>query len=65
LTEIGKAAKICFRERQGYGSSDSQWSETMTLPIKAAITVGEPNWTPLELVIPACELEDYVVVLLM
>jgi len=37
----------------------------MTLPIKAAITVGEPNWTPLELVIPACELEDYVVVLLM
>ena len=37
----------------------------MTLPIKAAITVGEPNWTPLELVLPACELENYVVVLLM
>ena len=25
----------------------------MTHPIKAAITVGEPNWTPLELVLPA------------
>ena len=37
----------------------------MTLPIKAAITVGEPNWTPLELLLPASELENYVVVLLM
>jgi hypothetical protein len=37
----------------------------MTHPIKAAITVGEPNWTPLELLLPACELENYVVVLLM
>ena len=37
----------------------------MTDPIKAAITVNEPNWAPLELVLPACELENYVVVLLM
>ena len=37
----------------------------MTLPIKAAITVGEPNWTPLELVLPARELEDYVVLVVM
>jgi hypothetical protein len=29
----------------------------MTHPVKAAITVGEPNWTPLELLLPACELE--------
>ena len=27
----------------------------MTHPIKAAITVGEPNWTPLGLVLPAHE----------
>jgi hypothetical protein len=32
----------------------------MTHPIKAAITVGKPNWTPLELVLPACELENYM-----
>jgi hypothetical protein len=32
----------------------------MTDPIKAAITVGEPNWGPLELVLPACELEDFM-----
>ena len=32
----------------------------MTRPIKAAITVGEPNWTPLELVLPACELENFM-----
>jgi hypothetical protein len=37
----------------------------VTHPIIAAITVGEPNWAPLELVVPARELEDYVVVLLM
>jgi hypothetical protein len=30
----------------------------MTLPIETAITVGEPNWAPLELALPACELED-------
>ena len=32
----------------------------MTPPIKVAITVGEPNWTPLELVLPARELEDFM-----
>ena len=37
----------------------------MTHPIKAAITVGEPNWTPLELVLPAREPEDYVVLVVM
>jgi len=32
----------------------------MTHPIEAAITVGEPNWTPLELAVPACELENFM-----
>ena len=32
----------------------------MTHPIEVAITVGEPNWTPLELVVPACELENFM-----
>ena len=32
----------------------------MMHPIKAAITVGEPNWTPLELVLPARKLEDFM-----
>ena len=32
----------------------------MTHPMKAAITVGEPNWTPLELVLSARELEDFM-----
>ena len=32
----------------------------MTHPIKAAITVGEPNWTPLELVLPTSELENFM-----
>ena len=32
----------------------------MMHPIKAAITVGEPNWTPLELLLPACELENFM-----
>jgi hypothetical protein len=32
----------------------------MTHPIKAAITVGEPHWTPLELVLPPCELQDFM-----
>jgi hypothetical protein len=32
----------------------------MTHPIKATITVGEPNWTPLELLLPACELENFM-----
>ena len=32
----------------------------MTHPIEAAITVNEPNWTPLELVVPACELENFM-----
>jgi hypothetical protein len=32
----------------------------MTDPIKAANTVDEPNWIPLELVVPACELENFM-----
>ena len=32
----------------------------MTHPLKVAITVGEPNWTPLELVLAACELENFM-----
>jgi hypothetical protein len=32
----------------------------MTLPIRAAVTVGEPNWAPLELAVPACELESFM-----
>jgi len=32
----------------------------MNHPIDAAITVGEPNWTPLEQVLPACELENFM-----
>ena len=32
----------------------------MTHPIKAAITVGESNWAPLELLLPACELENFM-----
>ena len=32
----------------------------MTHPAEAAITVGEPNWTPLELAVRACELENFM-----
>ena len=32
----------------------------MTLPIRAAVTVGEPNWTPLELAVSACDLETFM-----
>ena len=32
----------------------------MTHPIEAAITVGEPNWTPLELAVSACDLENFM-----
>jgi len=32
----------------------------MTHPIEAAITVGEPNWNPLELAVPDCELETRI-----
>ena len=32
----------------------------MTRPIEAAITVGEPNWTPLERALPVCELENFM-----
>ena len=32
----------------------------MTHPIEAPITVGEPNWTPLELAVPACELGNFM-----
>jgi hypothetical protein len=28
--------------------------------IKFPITVGEPNWAPLESVLPACELENFM-----
>jgi hypothetical protein len=34
----------------------------MNHPIEAAITVGEPNWTPLESVVPASELENFMYV---
>ena len=32
----------------------------MTHPIEVAITVGEPNWTPLESIVPASELENFM-----
>ena len=32
----------------------------MTHSIKASITVGVPNWTPLELLLPAGELENFM-----
>ena len=32
----------------------------MTHLIKAAITVGEPNWTPLELHLLTCDLENFM-----
>lgn len=32
----------------------------MTNPIQILITVGEPNWTPLELAAPARELENFM-----
>lgn len=32
----------------------------MTDPKQVAITVGEPNWAPLELVLPSRELEDFM-----
>jgi hypothetical protein len=32
----------------------------MRHPTEAPITVGEPNWTPLERVLPARELEDFM-----
>ena len=32
----------------------------MKHPIEASITVGEPNWTPLELLLPASELENFM-----
>ena len=32
----------------------------MTTPFQAQITVGEPNWAPLELVLPVGELENYM-----
>ena len=32
----------------------------MTTPFESPITVGEPNWTPLELAVPARELEDFM-----
>jgi len=67
LTEIGKAAKICFHERQDYGSSDSggqsrqqQGTPRMTDPNQVAIIVGEPNWAPLERAVPATELENFM-----
>lgn len=32
----------------------------MTAPFRTPITVGEPNWIPLERVLPASELENYM-----
>jgi hypothetical protein len=32
----------------------------MTKLTQLAITVGEPNWTPLELAVPAYELENFM-----
>jgi hypothetical protein len=32
----------------------------MSDPIEVTVTVGEPNWTPLELAVPACELENFM-----
>jgi hypothetical protein len=32
----------------------------MTNPFETPITVGEPNWIPLELAVPAQELENYM-----
>ena len=32
----------------------------MSDPIKFPVTVGEPNWIPLELAVPACELDDFM-----
>ena len=32
----------------------------MTNVNQVLVTVGEPNWTPLELLLPACELENFM-----
>lgn len=32
----------------------------MTNPMQVAVTVGEPNWTPLERAVPATELENFM-----
>jgi len=32
----------------------------MTTPFDTPITVGKPNWTPLELAVPARELENFM-----
>ena len=32
----------------------------MTKLDQSANTVGEPNWTPLELAVPACDLENFM-----
>ena len=32
----------------------------MTTPFETPITVGKPNWTPLELAVPARELENFM-----
>ena len=32
----------------------------MTDPNQVAVTVGEPNWTPLERTVPATELENFM-----
>lgn len=32
----------------------------MTERTKIPITVGDPNWAPLEAVLPACELENFM-----
>jgi hypothetical protein len=32
----------------------------MTNPMQVAVTVGEPNWAPLERAVPATELENFM-----
>lgn len=32
----------------------------MLAPMRARITVGEPNWAPLEAVVPSTELENFM-----
>ena len=32
----------------------------MTKPVQVAVTVGEPNWAPLERAVPVTELENFM-----
>src|SRR6266700_4627458 len=47
--------------RGGRGQSrDQQGTTSMTHPNQAAVTVGEPNWAPLDRAVPAAELENFM-----